>query len=212
MQFKYYDTLSTLISGTVLLFVLSLAIGWNIKDVNVVILLAVAFVLGYLLNAVSALAENAYYFFMGGKPSEKLLTPPKANRKGVKHNYTGFGRIRFFEYEKAIKLLRQELNKEKPEPQEMFDKAMSYSNSDDKTRVPDFNAHYAFSRVILTLVIVSSVILMTQYYNIWWAWLIAIGIILLAGRRCKERGYYYAKEVLIEYLKCKKEIKRQQNG
>ena len=203
MQFKYYDTLSTLISGTVLLYVLSLALEWNIGDVNVVILLAVAYVLGYLLNAISALAERAYYFFMGGKPSEKLLTPPKTNRKGERRNYTGFGRIRFFEYEKAIKLLSGELHKEKPEPQEMFNKAMSYSNSDDKTRVPDFNAHYAFSRVILTLVIASSVILMTQYYNIWWAWVIAVGLILLAGRRCKERGYYYAREVLVEYIKAK---------
>ena len=80
---------------------------------------------------------------------------------------------------------------------------MSYSNSNDKTRVPDFNAHYAFSRVMLTLVVVSSAVMMTHYYDKWWAWVIAVGVILLSGNRCKERGYYYAREVLVEYIKAK---------
>lgn len=203
MQFKYYDTLSTLISGVFLLFVLSMAIGWDIKDVNVVILLAVAFILGYLINSISAMAEPVYYWFMGGMPSNKLLTPPTPNCRGKVRKYTGFGRIRFYEYEKAIRFLREELNDDKAEPRKMFGKAMSYSNSNDKTRVPDFNAHYAFSRVMLTLVIVSTALMMTQYYDKWWAWVISVGVILLAGIRCKERGYYYAREVLVEYIKTK---------
>ena len=78
-----------------------------------------------------------------------------------------------------------------------------YSNSNEKTRVPDFNAQYAFSRVMLTLTIVSVGIVMPKLYDLWWAWLIALAVILLVGRRCKERGYYYAREVLIEYLKTK---------
>lgn len=205
MQFKYYDTLSSLISGTVLLFVLSLAIGWDIKDVNVVILLSVAFVLGYLINAISAMAEPVYYWFMGGMPSDKLLTPPTPNCCGKVRKYTGFGRIRFYEYDKAIRLLREELNDDKAEPRKMFGKAMSYSNSNDKTRVPDFNAHYAFSRVMLTLVAVSSALMLTQYYDKWWAWVLSAGVVLLFGIRCKERGYYYAKEVLVEYIKAKEQ-------
>lgn len=201
MQFKYYDTLNTLVSGTVLLFVLSLAISWDIKDVNIVIILAIAFIFGYLLNAISALVEPVYYWFMGGKPSNNLLTPPKPRRCGKKRNYTGFGRVRFYEYEKTIQLLRKELDDNCADPQRMFGKAMSYSNSNNNTRVPDFNAHYAFSRVILTLTIISSAILMPQYYDQWWAWLIAVGLVLLSGMRCKERGYYFAREVLVEYLK-----------
>ena len=85
----------------------------------------------------------------------------------------------------------------------MFGKAVTYSNSNDKTRVPDFNPHYAFSRVMLTLVIVSVSIIMPKIYDLWWTWLISFAVILLAGQRCKERGYYYAREVLIEYLKTK---------
>ena len=74
MNFKYYDVLSTLISGVVLLFVLSIVIDWDINDINVTVLLSLAYVMGYMLNALSALLEPLYYWFMEGKPSDKLLT------------------------------------------------------------------------------------------------------------------------------------------
>lgn len=203
MNFKYYDIISTLISGVVLLFVVSIVINWDISKVNVVIVLSLAYVIGYILNAVSALLEPLYYCFMGGMPSDKLLRFPKPNCCGKVRKYTGFGRVRFYEYEKVVNLLREELGDADADEKKMFGKAMSYSNSNDKSRVPDFNAHYAFSRVILTLVLISACLIMTKYYDVWWAWLITLLVILLVGRRCKERGYYYAREVLIEYLKNK---------
>ena len=159
--------------------------------------------MGYILNAVSALLEPLYYWFMGGMPSDKLLRFPEPNCCGKVRKYTGFGRVRFYEYEKVVKLLREELDDVDADEKKMFGKAMSYSNSNDKSRVPDFNAHYAFSRVMLTLVLVSACLIMTKYYDVWWAWLITLLVILLVGHRCKERGYYYAREVLIEYLKNK---------
>ena len=54
MNFKYYDVLSTLISGVVLLFALSIVIDWDINDINVTILLSLAYVMGYILNELSA--------------------------------------------------------------------------------------------------------------------------------------------------------------
>lgn len=203
MNFKYYDIISTLICGVVLLFVVSIVINWDISKVNVVIVLSLAYVMGYILNAVSALLEPLYYWFMGGMPSDILLRFPEPNCCGKVRKYTGFGRVRFYEYEKVVKLLREELDDADADEKKMFGKAMSYSNSNDKSRVPDFNAHYAFSRVMLTLVLVSTCLIMTKYYDVWWAWLITLLVILLVGRRCKERGYYYAREVLIEYLKNK---------
>lgn len=203
MNFKYYDVLSTLISGVVLLFAISIVIDWNITSINVAILLSLAYVAGYMLNALSALLEPLYFWFMGGKPSDKLLKAPKPSCCGKIRNYTGFGRIRFYEYEKAVKFLKHELNDAKANEGKMFSKAMSYSNSNEKTRVPEFNAQYAFSRIMLTLAIVSIGAIMTKFYDLWWAWLIALAVIILIGRRCKERGYYYAREVLIEYLKTK---------
>ena len=201
MSFKYYDSLSMLISGTVLLLVISNAIDWDIAKFNTVVVLAIAYVAGYLLNAVSAFMEPVYYWFMGGKPSSQLLKSPKSRLCGKKRQYTGLGRIRFYEYEKVVKLLKNELNDNHANEEKMFGKAMSYSNANEKTRVPDFNAQYAFSRVMLTLVIVSAGVIIPKYYELWWVWIIAIAAILLVGRRCKEIGYYYAREVLIEYLK-----------
>ena len=142
---------------------------------------------------------------MGGKPSSQLLKSPKSRLCGKKRQYTGLGRIRFYEYEKVVKLLKNELNDNHANEEKMFGKAMSYSNANEKTRVPDFNAQYAFSRVMLTLVIVSAGVIIPKYYELWWAWIIAIAAILLVGRRCKEIGYYYAREVLIEYLKAKQQ-------
>lgn len=205
MSFKYYDSLSMLISGTVLLLVISHAIDWDIAKFNTVVVLAIAYVTGYLLNAVSAFMEPVYYWFMGGKPSSQLLKSPKSRLCGKKRQYTGLGRIRFYEYEKVVKLLKNEINDNHANEEKMFGKAMSYSNSNEKTRVPDFNAQYAFSRVMLTLVIVSAGVIIPKYYELWWVWIIAIAAILLVGRRCKEIGYYYAREVLIEYLKAKQQ-------
>ena len=205
MSFKYYDSLSMLISGTVLLLVISHAIDWDIAKFNTVVVLAIAYVTGYLLNAVSAFMEPVYYWFMGGKPSSQLLKSPKSRLCGKKRQYTGLGRIRFYEYEKVVKLLKNELNDNHANEEKMFGKAMSYSNANEKTRVPDFNAQYAFSRVMLTLVIVSAGVIIPKYYELWWVWIIAIAAILLVGRRCKEIGYYYAREVLIEYLKAKQQ-------
>ena len=205
MSFKYYDSLSMLISGTVLLLVISNAIDWDIAKFNTVVVLAIAYVTGYLLNAVSAFMEPVYYWFMGGKPSSQLLKSPKSRLCGKKRQYTGLGRIRFYEYEKVVKLLKNELNDNHANEEKMFGKAMSYSNANEKTRVPDFNAQYAFSRVMLTLVIVSAGVIIPKYYELWWVWIIAIAAILLVGRRCKEIGYYYAREVLIEYLKAKQQ-------
>lgn len=208
MKFKYYDTLCLLVTGSVSLFVLSIVFEKECKDINAIFLLALAYVLGYLINALGAFLEPVYFLFFGGMPSDRLLTPPKNCRCcGEKKNYTGFGRIRLYEYEVVISFLKEELNDQQAESRKMFGCAMLYSNSNEQSRVPDFNAQYAFSRSMLTLSIIVASILSPLYYNIWWAWLIVVVTLCFVGCRCKECGYYYAKEVLVEYLKVKKNKK-----
>ena len=203
MKFKYYDTLSTLVSGTVLLYVISEVFNKDISKIDVIVMLSLAYMLGYLLNSVSAMCEPIYYWFMGGRPSDKLLSEPKEKRCSKKKNYTGFGRIRFYAYAQTICILKQELQNSDADAKMMFERAMIYSNSDESSRVPDFNAQYAFSRVMLTLVLISSFIILYKYYTLFWVWIIDIAAIYIVGRRCKEKGYYYAREVLNEYLKKK---------
>lgn len=188
----------------VLIYIISEVFNKDISNVDIIVLLAIAYIIGYLLNSVSAMCEPVYYWFMGGRPSDKLLCEPKERRCGKKRNYTGFGRIRFYAYAQAIGMLKQELQNNDADEKMMFERAMIYSNADESSRVPDFNAQYAFSRVILTLVLISSFIILYKFYTLCWVWIITFAAIFIVGRRCKERAYYYAREVLNEYLKKKK--------
>lgn len=201
MNFKYYDLLSCLVSGILICCSLNLVFDLHF-DYEAVTLLGVAYVVGYFINTISALCESTYYKLMGGKPSDVLLSP----KEGV--SYTGYGRIKFYQTDKAIQLLKKELNDPNASLGKMFGKAMSYSNSDSSTRVPDFNAQYAFSRVMLTTIILLSILWSICYYSCWWYWLIVVFLLFLSYKRCKERGYYYAREVLIEYI----HIKEKPNG
>lgn len=198
MNFKYYDLLSSLIVGV--LTAISINIVFDLEfEYDSIPLLAVSYVIGYFINAISCIMEPLYFKVMRGMPSDKLLTPI-ANQA-----YTGFGQIKFFMTERAITLLQAELNDRKASTMKMFSKAMSYSASDTSTRVPDFNAQYAFSRVILTDVIILTVIWAVAFYGCIWFWIGAAALWEISFRRCKERGYYFAKEVLTAYIR-KKEM------
>ena len=71
------------------------------------------------------------------------------------------------------------------------------------SRVPTFNEHYAFSRVMLTFIIISIAILISRYDSCWQFYVISIPMLVIAWYRCKMRGYYYAREVLKEYINIK---------
>lgn len=196
MSFKYYDLLSSLIVGV--LTAISINIVFDLEfEYDSIPLLAVSYVIGYFINAISGMMEPLYFKVMRGMPSDKLLTPI------TNQAYTGFGRIKFFMTERAIALLQVELNDRNATTMKMFGKAMSYSASDTNTRVPDFNAQYAFSRVILTDVIILTAIWAVAFYGCIWFWIAAAAIWGISFRRCKERGYYFAKEVLTVYVKTK---------
>lgn len=199
MNFKYYDLLSSLVTGIIVCISVNTSFDLNF-DYDAVPLLAAAYIAGYFINAISALCENTYYKLMGGMPSDVLLSPIEGCE------YTGYKRIRFYQAKRAIELLKQDLHDQNPSKRKMFGKAMSYSNGDSSTRVPDFNAQYAFSRSILTTVVLLAIIWGYDLYCKWWYWLTFIVLLYLSYRRCKERGYYYAKEVLTEYIH-KKESK-----
>lgn len=88
----------------------------------------------------------------------------------------------------------------------MFAVAMRVSNNKSKTRVPEFNAQYAFSRTILTSVLIISIFIIYNFYNNPIAYLISILLLLLSWNRYRERAYYYAREVLNDYLHQKESI------
>jgi hypothetical protein len=194
MSFRYYDTLSQITIGYIVLVVCLYLLGYTYDNTYSVPYFAGAFIVGYFVNALSSLLENFYNWTIGGKPSNKLL------RTNPKKDYSGISKVRFYQTVQVVTLLQQEAGDSQANEGKMFAIAMRFSNSNEKSRVPDFNAHYAFSRVILTTTIIVTLLLLFRFYCHWEVYLSMIPL-LLSWNRYRERGYYYAREVLNEYLK-----------
>jgi hypothetical protein len=191
MNFKAYDILSSLIPGFLVLLVLLKTLGFNYDKDFVIAYTAIAFLIGYIMNTLSSWLEDFYYFTWGGKPSSKLL-----DGKGI-------WKVSFYEHEKAKDLLTQESLNSSPSNDHLFSIAMKYANGKKDSRVDDFNANYAFSRVLLTTALVITVSQIALNYDDWRYYVTLLPTLIIIWLRCKQRGYYYAKEVLNEYLKGK---------
>lgn len=194
MDIKYYDLLSTTIIGVAIVAVGNFLFLGNI-DVDGVVYLAVGYLTGYFINAIGSLLEDTYYKVIGGKPSDKLLTLVEGQK------WTGYERVKFYEPERVIKRLKNELGDPYASERKMFAYAMRKVNSCEDSRVPAFNAQYAWSRTVLTTVLIADLLCTFHFYNNYVFYLIALLLLVISLRRFKERGYYYAREVLNEYLK-----------
>lgn len=197
MNYKYYDLLSNLTIGIVFFYALwnLLFPEWEISEWGVV---PAGYVVGYFVNAFSSLIEPVLYRTICGEPSDILLTPIPGQK------WTGIKKVKFYFANEAVKALRKDTNDEEADTKKMFGYAMRMVNANKDCRVPDFNGHYALSRVIFTTVIIVVVFVEIRYCCIWYSWPISIATLLLAWNRFRERGYYYAREVLNEYLKSRK--------
>ena len=207
MNLKYYDVLSSLVVGYVLLVIGMYAFEIEYNNDYTVAYLAMAFVCGYIINAIGSLLEPVYYFTIGGKPSNRLLSDGNEKRnlfyKLFIPNNTGIKKIRFYESKSVLEILKQGMDCENPSKDRLFNKAMGAVNGDQHSRVPDFNAHYALSRTSLTTALISSILLIYSNPCCWQSYL-SIIVVLICWNRYRERAYYYAREVLNEYLKTNK--------
>lgn len=188
MNFKTYDILSSLIPGFLFLIVLFDVLNIKYDKDWIVIYTAEAFLLGYLVNAIGSWLEDFYFFTWSGKPSNRLLVGK------------GIWKVKFYAHEKAMCKLTEETSKNAT-LDELFNVAMRYAYGTKDTRVDDFNSIYAFSRSLLTAVLIGTIILLFMHYNDLRYYMVLIPILLICWIRCKQRGYYYSKEVLNVYLK-----------
>ncbi|MBQ2884025.1 MAG: hypothetical protein IJE43_09695 [Alphaproteobacteria bacterium] len=204
MEFKYYDVLSSLVVGYVVLIIGMYSFQIEYNSDYTVAYLAIAFLCGYIINSIGSLLEPIYYFTIGGKPSNRLLDDGKKKHCWFYNLFvpknTGIKKARFYETATARKLLLKGFEDEDPKEDRLFSKAMRTVNGDQDTRVPDFLAHYALSRTILTTVLISSLLIIYANPNNWQSYL-SIVLVLICWNRYRERAYYYAREVLNEYLK-----------
>jgi len=192
MNFKAYDIFSSLIPGFLLLLVCLDYFESEFDDNLIVAYTAVAFLLGYLLNTISSWLEAFYFFTWKGKPSDRLL-----NGKDI-------WKVRFYQSQKVKQLLIEESNKQSPSNGELFSIAMRNCNLYNN-RIEDFNSSYAFSRALLTCVLFGSFILLIKHYSDY-RYYSAIPLLIVVWIRCKQRGYFYAREVLNEYLTTKQKL------
>lgn len=191
MNFKIYDIFSQLIPGFIL-YATYLYIDHQIFDASFILpATAISFVIGYFVNTLASWLEHIYFFTWGGRPSNQLLDGKST------------WKVTFNELEKTKKILIQEANKEEPTNDELFSIASRYATPENSIRVADFNANYAFSRVILTTMLLVSLMLIWANFTNPLIYLVTIPTIFIAWLRSKQRGFYFAKEVLKNYLTIK---------
>lgn len=197
MEFKYHDLLSSIIVGYFAIIACLYAFHIPYCADYTVGYIAAAYVVGYLINTVGSLCESFWFLTIGGTPSDILLSQPKKKRE-----YTGTARVRFYHTKEVVRKLKAELKDEKASTRKMFSLAKRYSCGDNNTRIPEFEAQYAFSRTLLTALFITTIVLIICRATEWTSYLIIIAD-LIAWLRFKDKSYYYAREVLSEYLKKK---------
>lgn len=165
------------------------------------------FLTGYLVNACGSIFEPFYYFLIGGKPSVNLLKASYCT-KNSSHplfNKLNFG-IHLYEQKKIRELLLKGVEDKNPSEDLLFAKAMRAVIGNDKSRIHDFNASYALSRTILTATIcLVSIYLFHNHSE--WSDFFPILLLLIILYRYRQYGYYFAREVLTQYLR-QEEVKK----
>lgn len=192
MSFKLYDILSSLIPGFIILVASMYMLNIEYNKDYAIPYTALAFLIGYIINALCSWLENVYYWTWGGKPSTRLLEGKD------------MWKVRFYEATKVKDYLLEEVKDPSASNDKLFHEAMRYANGKSDSRVDDFNAHYAFSRSLLTTTLVAIIFVAIKQHDNWLFYVIAFPSLFVVWFRCKQRAYYYSREVLNEYLKSKR--------
>ena len=211
---KYYDILGHLVPGLIFLAGIGLIlsqVGAEFPNmpggdgVKVLIVTALAYYAGHLLAAIGSWIQPILYFLWLGKPSRRILV------KKTSHIHPD-----------VRESVRQKLAKECAFPDNVpecwrertkyldgvFSHASSICNRKNLGRVTEFNAKYALHRSLLvaSILLAGIAISMAEVFtdnlkSDWLTWLI-VGCFIISGIsffRARQRGYYYAREVLRMY-------------
>lgn len=149
--------------------------------------IAISFFIGYFINSLSSILERFFFALWGGKPSSQLL------------DGKFMGKIKLYEWEVIKEQLISEARNPSPSNDELFAIALRKATQSENNRIEAFNSIYAFSRVILMTIIIIGVLVAIKTSIGWWGYLLILLLIFLTGFRSKQRGYYFAKEVLQVY-------------
>ncbi|WP_448103473.1 hypothetical protein [Pedobacter panaciterrae] len=191
MNFKAYDILSSLVPG----FLILLA-GLNVFEIDfdkdlLVAYTTVAFPLGYVMNSLSSWLEDFYFWTWGGRPSSKML---EAGSSGV-------WKVKFYNSAKVRQALIDASGNSQATNDELFQYACRYATGEKDSKVEDLSASYVFARSLLTAVVIGMPVLLVQNYEDWRYWIVLIPTLFVLWLRCKQRAYFYVRQVLNNFLK-----------
>jgi hypothetical protein len=187
MTLSLYDILSHLIPGSLIYVSALYTLGVGLDAVPAVPASGIAYILGYFVSTLSSWTEDILNWSWGGKPSSRLL------------DGHSIWKVKMFETEKAKSFLLLDSAKENPSNDELFQVAKRTIDLGSKTRVADLNSAYAFSRSIFGALLVTSALVLVKNPSV----LLGVGALaalFVSWLRTKQRGYYFAREVLFQYL------------
>jgi hypothetical protein len=201
-KFELYDILGTIIPGLVAVGLIYAALSWTGHEVKippmpealqVLILTSVAVVLGQLVQSIGSLLEGFYFWTWGGMPSDVALRG-KGKRISAAQSGELKGRLRKHCIGDADREIKDH---------ELFLAALAICNHKSLGRVAKFNSLYAYHRALTTLLLLSTLATLGLIFfvepNPPAAWRVFIGeaaATLLFWYRTKQRGTYFADEVL----------------
>ena len=110
-------------------------------------------------------------------------------------------KVRLYNYLQVRNFLLQRTQSVNPTNKELFAIAMRSTQGEKDTKIDDFNAIYAFSRTLLTTIIIGGILVIIRSPCDWKLSITIFTLIIILWLRCKQRSYYYAKEVLNVYSK-----------
>ena len=202
-KLSYYDVIGIVVPGTLLVGWIPVCFPVVVSRAEVttfpeaftfVVLLALVFFIGHLVQAISSLTQNLLYFTWGGRPSDTALEK-------------GLGT--YFPKDSAIRirgLLEDKIEKE-ADTHSLFLYAQQHADSAEKSRVSTFNGLYAYHRVLLTLIILAFILfLASKFWGAVASWTTAefvvslvlmVLLLVLFWHRAKQRAYYFVREVLL---------------
>lgn len=172
MKLRFYDIVSQLIPGLMVYF--SFMYLWDVPQQWQKFLPAFAFAmaLGFGINAISSWLQPIYYWTWGGKPSTQLL------------NGIDIPKGRFYQKEQVAKWLEE--NYPGYSTDALFEVAYQKAKNAANENVRIFNDNYAYARSLVTTGLILAVLFLSQYYCIWWVWLVTIFVLLMLWQRARE--------------------------
>lgn len=195
MNIKPYDLVAKLIPGFLTILAFYTLTPFPYSESNVLGYTVIAFLIGYLLDALGSWLEPFYFFTWGGKPSASLVQ----GKKTVFRNWLP---------DAATFATNWNQKQKSPHNDNQIYKELQtaikvYSSAASTVRLQEMQEQYALSRSLLTfaLALFAGIVclFLTGLLHKYPILLFSFGGLLLFWYRCYERACYMAREQIYVY-------------